>query len=106
MQTRLKWTFDDLVTADGHRLTAAFGAAVRAVPEPAERALFEETFRKPADQVGDDALIGHFASTLSAAAADLALAQQVDVALSEDFRSRWIETLRSAANAITFGCGV
>jgi hypothetical protein len=106
MQTRLKWTFDDLVTADGHRLTAAFGAALRAIPEPAERALFEETFRTPADRVAEDALIAHFASALTTAATALALGQQSEIALSGDFRNRWIETLRSAGNAIAFACGV
>src|SRR5580692_5493204 len=106
MQTRLKWTFDDLVTADGHRLTAAFSAALRAVPEPAERALFEETFRTPADRVAENVLIAHFASALTTAATALALQQQSEIALSDDFRNRWIETLRSAGNTIAFACGV
>src|ERR1700722_10543796 len=103
MQKRAKWIFDDLVTADGHRLTVTFSAALRTVPEAAERQLFEETFGAAGS---DDAIVGYFATGLSAAAAELAGRQKVELALSEDFRSRWIEALRTAGNAIAFGCGV
>ena len=103
MQRRAKWVFDDLVTADGHRLSVTFSAALRAVPEAAERQLFTETFGEAAT---DDAIIGHFATALTAAAAELAGRQPIETALSEDFRARWIETLRAAGNTIAFGCGV
>jgi len=106
MRKRAKWVFDDLVTADGHRLTVAFAAALRTVPEAAERQLFEETFGAAAESVGDDVVVAHFATGLAAAATELAARQNVESALSEDFRGRWIDALRTAANAIAFGCGV
>jgi hypothetical protein len=103
MQKRAKWVFDDLVTADGHRLSVTFSAALRAVPDAAEKQLFVESFGESAS---DDTVVGHFSTPLTAAAAELAGRQAVEAALSEDFRGRWIETLRATGNAIAFGCGV
>ncbi len=70
---RLRWAFDDLVAADGHRLSAVFTASVTAVDDPPERQLLAEVFLTPAQaRVTGQMVTDHLAGPLHAAAASVA----------------------------------
>jgi hypothetical protein len=103
---RLRWSFDDLVTADGHRLTLGFSCSLRALPEPAERQFFQETFLTTSPTVAVDDLAAHFFPALRSAAAALVHDQPAETALSDEFRPRWVQTLRAAARPVAFACGI
>src|SRR5947209_661662 len=103
---RVRWSFDDLVTSDGHRLTATFACSLRALPEPAERKLFEENFLTNSTAAGVDDVTNHFSPALRSAAAALVNRQPAEAAMSDAFRSNWVDALRTAGNAVAFSCGV
>src|SRR4051812_24212595 len=39
---RVRWTFDQVITADGHDACCTFECSVRAVDHPTERRMFQE----------------------------------------------------------------
>jgi hypothetical protein len=103
---RVRWSFDDLVTSDGHRLTAIFSASLRALPDAAEQKLFEETFLSGASSVSTDEVTAHFAPALRSAAAGFINQDIVEKALAKDARELWIDAFRAAGNAVAFACGI
>jgi hypothetical protein len=103
---RAKWILDNLLTTDGHRLTAHFSCSLRILSEPAERKFFEETFLNSSPAVSINQILAHFQSRLQAAAVGLASREMTTSALEEAAKSRWIEALRAAGEAIAFSCGI
>jgi hypothetical protein len=103
---RVRWSFDDLVTLDGHRLVTAFTCSLRILGEPAERKLFEETFLRDSTAVSTDDILNHFAPALRAAAAGVANRGNAEPLLADDARATWTDALRSAGNTVAFSCGI
>jgi hypothetical protein len=103
--TRLRWTLDDLLSRDGHRISIAFTCTAAAVDEPAERQLFAETFSASAT-AGSQSAIAHFLPSLRAAGADLARQETAEDLLGIPARARWATALKTAANETAFGCGI
>ena len=103
---RLRWSFDDLVTSDGHRLSVVFGFGIKAVAESADRKLLVEVFMTGNDTVMADDVAGHFAPTLKSTAGNIAASQKADAALSETARPEWTTALRKTADEIAFSCGL
>lgn len=103
---RLRWSFGDLVTLDGHRITAAFVCSLKILPEPAERKLFEETFLHGNAAISTADILNHFTPALRSAAAGVAQGSDAEPLLADDFRSTWIQALRAAGNATAFACGI
>ncbi len=103
---RLRWAFDDLITADGHRLAVAFGCGVKSVAASADRRLFVEVFMTGNDSVAVADLVAHFTPALAAAAGDLARILKADAALSEGSRPALETALRKAGDEVAFDCGL
>ncbi len=104
---RLRWTFDDLVAADGHRLSVAFAASVVAVDEPAERQLLAEVFLTGGSvRVTGQDVVDHLAPPLRAAAVAVAGRSPAAAALADAARAAWVDALKQAATATAFSCGI
>jgi hypothetical protein len=103
---RLRWSFDDLVTADGHRLSVAFGCGIKSAAAAADRKLFVEVFMTGRDTVTADDLTAHFSSALKTSAGNIAGKQKAESALSEEARGMWTDDLRKVADEIAFSCGL
>jgi hypothetical protein len=103
---RLRWSFDSLVAADGHRLSLAFDCGIKAVPAAADRQLFVEVFMNGSDAVTADEITGHFSLAMKSTAEEIAGKQSAAAALSEEFRSNWTAALRKTADEIAFSCGL
>ena len=104
---RLRWAFDDLVAADGHRLSVAFMASAVAVDEPAERQLLSEVFLSAGQpRVSGRDVTDHLAPSLRAAAVAAASRQPAADALAEGARALWVDSLKQAADATAFACGI
>jgi hypothetical protein len=104
---RLRWSFDDLIASDGHRLSVAFTASVAAVDEPAERQLLGEVFLTAGQVVvtGKD-VIDHLSPSLRAAATTVAGRQPAADALTDGARAGWVDALKQAGDATAFSCGL
>ena len=102
---RLSWVFNDIVAADGLTLRVDFSASVELLPEPAERALFAETFGR-SDSVSEADLRQHFEPFLQAAATQRAGDEPAEALVDSAARARWIDAFKSAAGAVAFSCGL
>lgn len=100
---RLRWRWDDLVAADGHRLLAVFTTAVTAVNDPAEQHLFRETFSGDAT---DTRVADHFAPALRSAANDIASKHTIDDLLHDGTHEKISAAMLAAARAVAFACGL
>ncbi len=104
---RLRWAFDDLVAADGHRLSVAFTASVAAVDDPPERQLLAEVFLAAGQsRLTGRAVTDHLAGPLRAAATAAANRGPAADALSDAARPLWLDSLKQAADATAFSCGL
>jgi hypothetical protein len=114
---RMSWTFDDLVSSDGHGLSAAFSCSLRALPSPAEQKMLAEVFLASSSVARGDAVTRHFASALRAAAAGVCQAAPAsDLVGSSDAgadgrnapaaQAALLEALKTAANKVAFSCGL
>ncbi len=104
---RLRWAFDDLVAADGHRLSVVFTASVAAVDDPPERQLLTEVFLSTGQaQVTGRSVTDHLAGPLLAAATSVATRSPAVDALADAARPMWVDALKQAADATAFSCGL
>src|SRR5687768_9552310 len=72
---RMSWTFEDLVSSDGHGLSAVFSCSLRALPNVAEQKMLAEVFLSSSTVARGDAVSRHFAKALRAAAAGVCQAR-------------------------------
>ncbi|MGH7214174.1 MAG: hypothetical protein ACREIT_05370 [Tepidisphaeraceae bacterium] len=104
---RLRWELDDAVTSDGHRLRGVFACSARALDEPTERKMLEETFGRGASQKLTTAHVAdHFRPALRATAAKTASGKTVEQWLAERAKEELITALRTRAHAVAFACGL
>ncbi|HEY7119469.1 MAG TPA: hypothetical protein VH475_22950 [Tepidisphaeraceae bacterium] len=104
---RVRWSLDDLVTADGHKLHCAFTCSVSALSEAAERRMLEEVFLGRGHTVTADAVVAHFTPGLRSAAGKLAGQHTAVEWVEQDaLRQPMIDALRDKARAIAFSAGV
>jgi hypothetical protein len=102
---RLRWTFDDLIAADGHRLSVWFSGAFRLGVGPSDRKLFFEAFPNAAPgPLPADAVTQFFSAALRSTAADLAARRSVAEATGSV--EPWIDELSKRANELAFGVGL
>jgi hypothetical protein len=101
---RLRWSFDNLVTADGHLLRVGFSCRVRALSAPAERQMLEEVFLSGGSVLRSEAVVEHFQSVLRSAAAGACQTKGAAdwVGGSESL----VDVIRAAADKIAFSCGL
>jgi hypothetical protein len=102
---RIRWSIADLLTSDGHRISAGFVCGVAVVDEPAERKLLAEVFANP-QSLTAEAVIAHFLPSLQSAGTTFCAGETAEHLLGPDAKPRWAETLRKAANEVGFNCGL
>src|SRR5436305_312925 len=100
---RLKWRWDDLVCADGHRVHATFSCSVAAVEDPVEKKMLREVFGA---NVNSPRIADHFNSALRTAAGDFAQALSGEGLLADDLRQKFVEAILTAAKKVAFTCGL
>ncbi|MCY2951168.1 MAG: hypothetical protein NTU53_04220 [Planctomycetota bacterium] len=102
---RVKWSFDDLVSADGHGVRCVFSCSVRALPEAAERRMLAEVFLTQSPVLTTERLTRHFEAGLRTAAAGACQKQSAGQWVDCD-RKELVEALKSAANRMAFSSGI
>ena len=103
---RVRWVFDDLVTADGHSLRCAFSCSVQGLPDPTERRMLQEVLLQGQQSVTGETVAGHFTPALRGAAVRVAEGRTVTALLEEDAKQSMAEAIRAAGKAVAFACGV
>lgn len=103
---RVRWSFSELLTGDGHELRAAFTCSVRAIPDPTERRMLEEVLLGSRYALSDDELANHFEPALRTAVARTAEKHTAAEWGGDEFKNELIDALRAAARPVAFGCGV
>jgi hypothetical protein len=103
---RVRWTFNELLTSDGHELRAAFTCSARALPDPTERRMLEEVLLGARYSITDEDLAAHFERALSAASAKSAEKHTAAEWSGDHVAGEMVEALRLAAAPVAFGCGV
>ena len=104
--TRIEWTFDDLVAADGHALRVMFSASVRALSQPADRRMFEEVFLGGSRTVTAERIAQHFQSAFRNAAAKACEARPAAEWIQDGNAGVVSDALKSAGQRVAFSCGV
>ena len=102
---RLRWTLRDIPTNDNNRLTITFQATIQALPNPADRQLFAETFG-PTAAPDSPTILAHFTPALTKAATTHAQSLTANDAVAPESNDAWIAALRTAANATAFAAGL
>src|SRR4051812_22787357 len=103
---RVRWSFADLATADGHDLRCTFTASVRALPDPIEQRTLAEVLLGGKTSLRADDVSAHFAPTLKAAAAAAAKAKGIDAWMAPDDRGELVDAFKQAAAKVAFACGL
>lgn len=103
---RVRWSFNELLASDGHELRISFICSVRALSDPTERKMLEEVLLGSRQALTDDDLAAHFERALAPAAAKVAEKHTAAEWAGEGLAEELTKALRSAADAIAFGCGV
>lgn len=103
---RTRWTFNELLTSDGHELRVAFLCSARVLPDPTERKMFEEVLLGSRYALTEDDLAAHFERSVARAAAKAAERHTAQEWAGEQFQAELIQALRSQAESIAFGCGI
>jgi hypothetical protein len=103
---RVRWVFDDLVTADGHTLRFTFSCSIQGLSDPTERRMLQEVLLQGNHSVTGDTVAAHFTPGLRAAAGRAVESREVAALLEENGKSAVAEALRTAGKAVAFACGV
>jgi hypothetical protein len=103
---RLRWTIDELVTSDGHRLVCNFSCGVRVLASTTEQKMLREAFLERQPSLNVATVITHFAPAITAAADRAAVNRTVQTCLSEDNHKSMATALRQVAEAVAFSCGL
>lgn len=103
---RLRWSFNKLLTSDGHELRAVFTCSARALPDPIERRMFEEVLLGTRYSVTDEELAAHFQPALESAATKAAEQHTAAEWGDAPNRDQMLQTLRNASAPVAFGCGI
>jgi hypothetical protein len=103
---RVRWAFDDLVTADGHTLKCTFTCSVQGLPDPTERRMLQEVLLQGQHSVTDQTIATHFTPALRTAAERQVGDKPVAALLEEDAKRAVCDALRAAGKAVAFACGV
>jgi hypothetical protein len=103
---RVRWVFDDLVTADGHTLKCTFSCSVQGLPDPTERRMLQEVLLQGQHSVTDQTITAHFTPALRTAAERQVEAKPVAALLEEEGKRAACDALRAAGKAVAFACGV
>src|SRR5829696_2912115 len=81
---RVKWVFDDLVTADGHALRCTFSCSVQGLADPTERRMLQEVLLQRHHSVTDETVTAHFTPALRGAAERVAGSKSVAELLEDE----------------------
>jgi hypothetical protein len=104
---RVRWSFGELLTRDGHELRAIFSCSVRALPDATERRMLQEVLMGSKYSLSDDDVANHFEAALQAAAQRAAEKHTAAEWSGDDsIKNEMIEALQSAARPVAFGCGL
>ena len=103
---RVRWTFDDLVSADGHSVRTKFSCSVQGLADPAERRMLQEVLLVWRSSVTDETVAEHFTPALQTAGKNVAAGKPVGELLSDGGRAALIDAFRAAAKPVAFACGV
>src|SRR3954462_2087660 len=103
---RVRWSFDDLTSADGHRVRCAFACSVRAIDDPSERRMLAESLLGSKSIAYDSDVAAHFAPALRDTAARIATERNGVDLVAEAGRQLLCDALKAAANPVAFGCGL
>ena len=103
---RLRWEFNDLVTADGHRLRCAFACGLKPLADAAEKKLLGETLLGRNASASVDEVNAFFAPSLRATAVNVAATRKVADWLADGSRDVFADALRKGADKVAFGCGL
>ncbi|HEX2973584.1 MAG TPA: hypothetical protein VHP11_14715, partial [Tepidisphaeraceae bacterium] len=102
---RATWTFDDLISADGHALRCVFTCSLRALNEAAERKMLAETFLGKTSVLTTEGVVAQFQPVLRAAAAAACQKRSAAEWVDADPKDL-IEAIRAAGNRLAFSSGL
>lgn len=103
---RVRWTIDDLVTSDGHRLVCVFSCGLRVLPNSTEQKMLREAFLERHPTLNISTVISHFAPAITAAVDRAAVNRTVETCLSDETRKSMAMALRQVTEAVAFSCGL
>ena len=103
---RVRWSFNELLTSDGHELRAVFACSARAVPDATERRMLEEVLLGSRYSLTDDDLARHFAPALRMASSQVARKHTAAQIVGDEVNAEMTDALRSAAKPVAFACGI
>lgn len=104
---RVRWSFGELLTGDGHELRAVFSCSARALPDPTERRMLEEVLLGPRYSLSDEEVANHFDAALRGAAQKAGEKHTAAEWTGDDsIQGEMIEALQAAARPVAFGCGI
>ena len=103
---RVRWSFNELSTSDGHELRAVFACSARAVPDATERRMLEEVLLGSRYSLTDDDLARHFAPALRMASSQVAQKHAAAQIVGDEVNAEMTDALRSAAKPVAFACGI
>lgn len=104
---RVKWTFGELVTADGYDARCTFECSARAIDDPTERKMLREVLLHGGRQhVTAEDVSSHFESSLRATLGRLLETLPIADALGDAQRHAALHALRDTARRTAFACGL
>lgn len=103
---RVRWTFDHLVTSDGHRIRCDFECSVRALEDPTEQKMLREVLLDGRGVLTGDEVAAHFQDTLRNAATGVFESTTASTGLSDQGRQAILDALKIAARPLAFSSGV
>src|SRR5579859_5710005 len=104
---RVRWSFGELLTRDGHELRAVFSCSARALPDPTERRMLEEVLLGSRYSLSDDEVANHFDPALRGAVQKAGEKHTAAEWTGDDsIKGEMIEALQAAARPVAFGCGI
>lgn len=103
---RLRWNFEEILSADGHTLHATFSCCVRALTDPAERQMLAEAFLDGRPTVRCEAVVSHFQGAFQKVAADICQTKTASELTGPMATAPLIEAIKAAGNRLAFTCGL
>jgi hypothetical protein len=103
---RVRWTLEDLVASDGHRVRCAFACGVRAVNDASERRMLAEALLQSRAAAFEADVAAHFEPALRDARGRALAPRPAPDLVSDAGRQTLADALKAAAKPVAFGCGV
>jgi hypothetical protein len=103
---RVRWSFEELTTRDGHRLRCELTCSVQALDSPTERRMLSETFLSDGQPLTTHRVAEHFAPAFRAAIEPIVSRRDAEECLQSPARDEMLQAVRQAGARVAFSCGL